>query len=220
MVKPSPVFEVYSEKNRLFTPNITPGQSFFKEVIVHEGGREFREWDCRRSKLAAAIATGCKNIFVRNSNVILYLGAAHGYTVSYLSDIVGNGGFIFALDSAPRVVRDLVFLAKARKNVAPMLADAAHPETYINKISQVDVVYQDIAQKQQAEIFMKNMDMFLKPGGYGMIAVKARSIDVTKKPSVLFNDVRKLIENKYPVVDFRVLDPFEKDHCFIICKKK
>ena len=219
MIKPSPIFEVYQDGRALYTKNSTPGKTFFNEITVQQNSTEFREWDPRRSKLAAAIASGCKNIFVRNNSVVLYLGAAHGYTVSYLSDIVSKG-FIFALDSAPRVVRDLYFVAQARNNIAPILADAAHPEQYVRGLSQVDIVYQDIAQRQQAEIFLKNMDMFLAPSGYGMIAVKARSIDVTQKPSVIFQDVRKMIDKKYPVVDFKVLEPFQKDHCFIICKKR
>lgn len=219
MIKPSQIFEVYQDGKRLFTKSSTPGKTFFNEQVVVQDGKEYREWDPRRSKLAAAITSGCKNVFIRNTSVILYLGAAHGYTVSYLSDIVTKG-FIFALDSAPRVVRDLYFLAQARNNIAPILADAAHPEQYVNGLSQVDIVYQDIAQKQQAEIFIKNMDVFLASGGYGLVAVKARSIDVAKKPSVIFQEVRKMIDQKYPVVDFKILEPFQKDHCFIICKKR
>ena len=218
-MKSSPIFDIYQDGKRLFTKNLTPGRVFFNEQVLVQGNDEYREWDPRRSKLAAAIASGCKNIFIRNTSVILYLGAAHGYTVSFLSDIV-NKGFIFALDSAPRVVRDLYFLAQARNNIAPLLADAAHPDQYAQGLSQVDVVYQDIAQKQQAEIFLKNMDTFLAPGGYGMLAVKARSIDVAKKPSIIFQDIRRMIDQKYPVVDFKVLEPFQKDHCFIICKKR
>ena len=219
MIRPSSIFDVYQDGRMLYTKNSTPGHTFFNERLVKQDADEFREWDPRRSKLGAAIATGCKNVFIRNTSTVLYLGAAHGYTVSFLSDMV-NKGFIFALDMAPRVVRDLYFVAQERQNIAPILADAAHPEQYLRGVSQVDIVFQDIAQKQQAEIFMKNMDMFLAPGGYGLIAIKARSIDVTKKPSVIFQDVRRMIDKKYPVVDFKVLEPFQKDHCFIICKKR
>ena len=218
-IKPGKIFEVYQDRNCLYTKNLTPGKTFFVERTVTQDNTEYREWDPRRSKLAAAILKGCTNTFIRKGSIVLYLGAAHGYTPSFISDIIGNDGFIFALDNSSRVVRDLVFLAKERENIAPILADANHPETYIKKIPQVDIIYQDIAQRNQAEIFLKNSELFLKPGGYALIAVKARSIDITQKPKKLFNEVRILLDKKMKVIDFRILDPFERDHCFIIAKK-
>ena len=53
-----------------------------------------------------------------------------------------------------------------------------------------------------------------------MLAVKARSVDVTKKPRQIFEKVRKAIEKELTIIDSRILDPFEKDHCMFICKKK
>ena len=219
-MQPSKIFEVYQDRTGIYTKNLTPGKTFFTERTVQQDNNEYREWDPRRSKLAAAILKGCTNTFIRNGSIVLYLGAAHGYTPSFISDIVGSDGFIFALDNAPRVVRDLVFLAKGRGNIAPLLADANHPETYAKKVPQVDIIYQDVAQKNQAEIFLKNINLFLKPGGYALIAVKARSIDITQKPKKLFNDVRMLLDKNLTVIDFRILDPFEHDHCFIIAKKR
>jgi fibrillarin-like pre-rRNA processing protein len=61
--------------------------------------------------------------------------------------------------------------------------------------------------------------LFLKKNGYGLLAVKARSIDVKRKPSQIFQEVRTAIEKQFTVIDFRVLEPFEKDHCMIIIKK-
>src|SRR3989344_4821625 len=221
MIKPSKIFEVFmDDKWRLYTKNLTPGKTFFHETIVHDKNGELREWDPKRSKLAATIAKGATNIFIRKGSVVLYLGAAHGYTPSYISDIVGKEGFIFALDSAPRVVRDLVFLSNDRQNIAPILADAHHPEQFASGVTEVDIVYQDVAQRDQADIFLKNCDEFLVSGGYGLIAVKERSVDVTMRPKQVFEEVRRLIERKMAVVDFRVLEPFQKDHCFIIAKKK
>jgi fibrillarin-like pre-rRNA processing protein len=214
-IKPSKIFEVYEDNRKLYTINLTPGKTFFTEKTKNK----YREWDPNRSKVAAAILKGCRNIFIRKGNIILYLGAAHGYTPSYISDIIGNDGFIFAIDNAPRVVRDLVFLAKERKNISPILADANHPEQYKDSVTKVDIVYQDISQKNQVDIFLKNIDSFLKPGGYALIAVKARSIDITKKPKVIFNQTRIHLEEKLTVIDYKSLEPFEKDHCFIICKK-
>ena len=63
-----------------------------------------------------------------------------------------------------RVVRDLTFLAEERHNIIPLLEDANHPERYASLLTAVDVVYQDIAQRDQVAIFLKNL-RFLKPGG-------------------------------------------------------
>jgi len=88
------------------------------------------------------------------------------------------------------------------------------------RISAVDVLYQDVAQKNQVEIFLKNAGLFLRNGGYALLAVKARSMDVAKKPRIIFQEVRSLLEKHLTVVDYRELDPLEKDHCLFVCKKR
>jgi fibrillarin-like pre-rRNA processing protein len=220
-IKPHSIFEIYREARgkKIFTKSILPGTAPFDERIIRENGEEYREFDPRRSKLAATIMNGCTNVGIRRGNVVLYLGISHGYTASFISDMVGEGGLIFGIDPAPRVVRDLVFLAEERKNIVPILADASHPDTYIDKICTVDIVYQDIAQKNQADIFMRNCRLFLKDGGYGLLAVKARSIDVKKRSKEIFVAVRKELEQAFTVIDYRILEPYEKDHCMIIIKK-
>jgi len=220
MIKKSRIFEVYESEGRkkLLTRSLTPGVRFFGERTIRENNIEYREFEPRRSKLSSAILNGCQNIFIRGGNVVLYLGASHGYTVSHVSDIVGKEGFVFAVDSSPRVVRDLYFLAKLRKNIAPILADANNPEEYLKNGCIADIVYQDIAQKNQAEIFLKNIKLFLKDGGYCLLAVKARSINVIKKPGEIFKDVRKTLEKELVVADSRILEPYQHDHCMFICK--
>ncbi len=205
---------------KLYTPNLTPGLKFFDEEIEKFNGMEFRNWDARRSKLAAAILKETSQIGIKEGDTVLYLGASHGYTPSFVSDIIGEKGFIYALDFAPRVVRDLVFLCEKRKNIAPILGDANQPETYQSRLTKVDIVYQDVAQRNQAEIFLKNCDKYLKSGGFGLLAVKSRSMDITKRPKEIYAQVRQELEKKITIVDYRILDPFEKDHCMFVCKKK
>jgi fibrillarin-like pre-rRNA processing protein len=219
-IKKHSVFEIYKEARgkRIFTKSIVSGNPF-QERIVREAGEEYREFDPTRSKLAAMIMKGCTNAGLRQGDVVLYLGVSHGYTASYVSDIVGSEGLIFGIDPAPRVMRDLVFLAEKRENLVPILADANHPEQYVQKVCGADIVYQDIAQKNQLEIFVKNCQIFLKKGGYGLLAVKARSIDVKKRPKEIFIAFRKELEKLFTVIDYKILDPFERDHCMIIVKK-
>ncbi len=219
-ITPSRIFEVYKDKRKLYTVNPVPGVKVYDERLVRESGKEFREWNPKKSKLAAAIIKGSPNIFIRRGSVVLYLGSSTGTTVSHVSDIVGPEGLIFAVDIAPVVMRKLVFNLERRKNIVPVLTDGNNIMDLASKVCQVDVLYQDIAQKNQVEIFFKNLRLFVKKGGYGLLAVKARSIDISRRPREIFAEVKKDIEKKAIVVDFRILDPLERDHCFFIVKKK
>lgn len=220
-LKPHKIFEIYQDERgrRIFTKSLSPGKVHFEERTLKDQGEEYREFDPQHSKLAATIMKGCTNVFIRKKDIILYLGISHGYTASFISDMIGKEGLIFGVDLAPRVMRDLVFLAEERRNIVPILADANHPEQYQDKICQADILYQDIAQRNQAEIFINNCHLFLKKGGYGLLAVKARSVDMTQKPKQIFEETRKKLEKLFTVIDFRILEPFEKDHCLIIVKK-
>jgi fibrillarin-like pre-rRNA processing protein len=211
---------IFELKRRIYTKNFTPGKTVYDEKLFREGNDEYREWNPTRSKLGAAVLKGASQIGIKPGSIVLYLGAASGTTVSHVSDIVGSEGYVFALDFAPRVVRDLYFVCKDRSNVVPLLEDANKPETYAHLINSVDVVFMDIAQKNQEEIFMKNVNMFLKPGGFGLLALKARSVDVSKNPKQVFREVREKLERQIAIVDYRDLEPFERDHCMFICKKK
>ena len=222
MITKSRIFEVYEEKGRgkLYTVNLNPGKGVYDEQLIKQNNIEYREWDAYGSKLATVILNGCRNIFLRKDDVVLYLGSASGTTVSHVSDIVGKEGFVFAVDIAPRVMRDLIFNCEGRKNIAPILESANHTKMLGERVSAVDVIYQDIAQKDQVEIFLKNVNTFLKKDGYAIIAIKARSIDVTKYPKQIFKEVREILEKELTIVDYRGLEPYQRDHCMFICKKK
>ncbi len=210
---------VFVEGKKLYALNSAPRQQLFDEELVVADGKEYRGWNPLRSKLAAAIVKGLPELPIKSSSKILYLGAAHGYTPSFISDIAA-AGVVFAVDSAPRVVRDLVFAAEKRRNILPLLADANHPESYYSLVGAVDVVYQDVAQRNQVEIFLKNCGLFLKPGGFGLLALKARSIDVLQQPQGIFLSAKKELEKKFTVVDYHLLSPLQKDHAFFVCKKQ
>ncbi len=222
-MKPTKFPGIYEQargkRSILLTKNLVPGKTVYTENLIKEDNIEYREWDVFKSKLAAAIIKGLNQIGLNPGDVVLYLGAASGTTVSHISDIVDKQGFVFAIDFAPRVVRELVFVAESRKNIAPILADANQPQTYFHKITQADFIYQDIAQKNQAEIFLKNM-IYLKKEGFAVLCVKSRSVDITKKPTQVFQDVKKQIEKELTIVDYRLLDPFQRDHCMFVCKKR
>ncbi len=215
------IYETMRGKRKaLLTINLSPGKKVYDEALIKEKGIEYRDWNPRKSKLAAAILKGVSQIGIRPASTVLYLGCASGTTASHVSDIVGKNGFVFAVDFAPRVMREMVFVCEQRSNIMPIMADANNIESFEKYIITVDTVFQDIAQKQQAEIFIKNCKKFLKKGGFGLLSVKARSVDVAKKPKLVFQEVREKLEKELVIVDYRTLEPFELDHCMFICKKK
>ena len=222
MITKSKIFEVFDDKpkRKLYTINLTPGKKIYEESLVKQNNIEYREWDPYSSKLASLIMNNCPNIFLRKNDVVLYLGISTGTTVSHVSDIVGKEGFVFAVDLAPRVTRDLIFNLEARKNIASILESSNHVKKLMERISLVDLIYQDLAQKNQVDIFMKNFNAFLKKDGYGIIAIKARSIDVTKKPKQIFNQVKEQLEREVTIIDYKTLEPYQKDHAMFMVKKR
>lgn len=198
------------------TQNLTPGKTVYNEQIVTEKTHEYRIWDPYRSKLSAALLRGL-NAFAFISNIsVLYLGASSGTTASHVSDLIGSNGRVYCIEFAPRVMRDLIQICSVRKNMIPIMADARYPETYNQIFELVDILYQDVAQPNQAKILVQNAKRFLKPGGTAYVAIKARSIDVTAKPSRIFEREEKILtQSGFTVVDRISLDPFSSDHIFL-----
>jgi fibrillarin-like pre-rRNA processing protein len=205
---------------RLATINADPGKKVYTERLLTEEGVEYRTFDPYKSKLGAAIFKKLETFPLNRGSKILYLGAASGTTVSHISDIVGEDGLIFAVEFSARSMRDLIVVAERRKNIIPLHADARFPEEYSNTVSQVDIVYEDVAQPSQAEILDTNVKTYLKDGGYFFLAVKARSIDVTQDPKVIFKEViNKLESYGLKVLETINLEPYEKDHIMIVGQK-
>jgi len=210
--------KIFLIDKRIVVENPIPGFKPFDEEILKVDKKEFRIWNPERSKAAAAIVRGIKEFPIKENSKVLYLGAAHGYTCSFLSSIVGNG-IIYAVEFSERCFNELLPLCKKYKNINPILADARKPEKY-SWIEKVDVVYIDIAQPDEIEIFIRNCKEFLKPKGYGMIAVKSRSIDVTKSPKEIYKEALKKLEKDFEIIDWKTLDPYEQAHCFIVVRMR
>jgi len=212
------VFEDGSRK--LATRNLAPGRTVYGERLMKVEGVEYRLWDAYRSKLAASILKGIEDMPIRPGHKVLYLGAASGTTASHVSDIVGPEGHVFCVEFAPRVIQDLVNnVCPYRPNMSPILADARMPYLYAHLVSEVDAIYCDIAQPEQAKVLADNADLFLKDGGEIMLAIKARSIDVTKRPSELYRREMEVLEARgFEIEDKVHLEPFDKDHAMVVAK--
>ena len=84
------------------------------------------------------------------------------------------------------------------------------------KVPSVDLLYQDISQRNQADIFISNIKQYLKKGGTGVLMIKARSIDVSLKPEEAYDLVySKLKSEGLKVIEKIDLKPYEKDHACI-----
>ncbi|MDR0334453.1 MAG: fibrillarin-like rRNA/tRNA 2'-O-methyltransferase [Methanomassiliicoccaceae archaeon] len=199
---------------RPVTLSSDPGKRVYGERLLNIGGKEYREWSPHRSKLSAYLCLGGKCFPFTGSGNILYLGAASGTTASHLSDIAVSGR-ICCVEISQRSFRDLVDVCASRKNMMPILGDAAVPDGYAFAADDIDVVYQDVAQKGQADMLADNMDRF--SARYGMVSIKARSEDVTAPPERIFEKAReRLIERGMKILDMRSLEPFEKAHAMIV----
>ena len=201
---------------RLATRNLTPGVQIIGEKLVKWEGQEYRLWSPYRSKLSAAILNGLKRLPIAEGSRVLYLGAASGTTASYVSDIAGQRGTVFCVEFAPRPMKELLRVCELRDNMVPLLADARRPQTYAHLVTEVDFVYQDVAQPNQGEIFCSNVKAYLREGGAGLLMVKSRSVDVTRKPEDIFREeMDHLTRCGIRIEETVPLQPFDKDHIAI-----
>ena len=176
---------------------------------------EWRAWDAHRSKLGAMLEHGL-DTGLAGGETVLYLGAAAGTTVSHVADFAGP---TYAVEFAPRPARDLLDVAAVRPNLFPLLKDARKPETYAHVVEPVDVIVQDVATRGQARVAAINRQ-FLADHGRLLLAVKARSEDVTASPQVVFEDVREELDATYEVLDSRRLEPYHDDHLGVVARPR
>jgi fibrillarin-like pre-rRNA processing protein len=174
-----------------------------------------RIWEPYRSKLAALYYVG-KGVELEPSLRVLYLGAANGTTVSHVADYTE---VVYAIEFAPRPMQDLIEVARRRRNAIPIMADATRPEAYAPLVEVVDLVYQDVAQPDQAAIAIRNC-VFLKQGGYLILMLKTRSVDVRKDPAIVFDEAIGALEGAgFTVQESVWLAPYHHDHAAIVCIK-
>ena len=150
---------VYKIDGKYATLNAVPGVKVYGENLVKNGGKEYRIWDPKRSKLGAALVKGLKTLTIKPGSAVLYLGSANGTTASHVSDIVGEKGRVYCVEFSPQSMRDLLLLCDERKNLYPILADARLPERYA-EVGKVDVVFEDVADREQTNILLRNIAAF------------------------------------------------------------
>ncbi len=206
---------------KLYTKNICKGIRVYGENLIIDENNEYREWDPFRSKLAALLLEKPKFNLFSIEKKCLYLGASSGTTISHLSDILAEG-IIYGVEIAERSIRQLIQNTSERGNIIPILGDANHPENYAKSIfSEVDLVYQDVAQPNQAEIAVKNSDYYLKDNGYLILAIKSQSIDSIQKSEKIYKEEKKTLElSGYEIIESINIQKYAANHLVLIARKK
>lgn len=206
--------------DNLCTRNLSPGESVYGETLYKINSDEYRFWNPRRSKLAAMILNGCKHLPITPDTNVLYLGAGTGTTVSHVTEIVTNGK-VYCIEFSARAFRDLLNIARGRNNMLPILESAFYPERYKPLVEKIDIIYQDISQREQTRAFIKNAKHFLRPNGQGIFMIKARSIDMTKQPADIFkNELNQLKLAGFKILEQIRLEPYTKDHLGVVLQFK
>lgn len=214
------IFIGRGKEDMILTKNMIPGTTVYGEkrvsVSIPDKKIEYRLWNCYRSKLAAGIACGLDNIFIKPGSTVLYLGAANGTTLSHVSEIVGADTLIYGVEFSQRSGRDLVNLSIKRNNIIPIIADARSPYKYRMLVPMVDMIFSDVSQPDQSRIVMENAQYFLKDGGGILISIKASCVDSSVPAEKVFADeVNWLKKNEFKPIEQVTLEPYEKNHAIL-----
>jgi fibrillarin-like pre-rRNA processing protein len=186
--------------------------SVYGEPLSAADGRTIRRWDPTRSKLAAAILNRWEGPIPRPGERWLYLGAASGTTASHVADLVASTGCVFAIEKSPRSFVRLLALARRYPNLAPILADARHPELYLGLVPPVDGLYADIAQSDQVEISIANQELFLRDRGSLLLALKTASMGRERSAADHLARAEGLLEPSVVLESPARLEPFHRQH--------
>jgi fibrillarin-like pre-rRNA processing protein len=218
-VEPTAWPGVWRDGRELFTRNAGPaGDRVYGETIRTIDGVEYRTWDPFRSKLAALLTRGAPGDLFAGVHRVLYLGGAHGTTVSHLSDVLPDA-LVFAVEKSPTAFAPLLALARRRANILPILADAQLPERYRADVEAAELLYQDVAQRRQAAIFVENARAALAPRGAGVLMLKVRSVTQRGPAALVVRAARSELERAGFEVRAEVgLAPFSRDHVALVVR--
>jgi len=212
---------VHTDGTDLFTRLLKGAPEGPGRVVEGEDGHLYRSFPPTATKLSAMVKLGMEHWPFSETSRVLYLGAAAGTTVSYISDICPRG-HLFAVEFAPEPFRSLVDVARGRPNVVPILADARRPSAYAVQVGPpVDVLYQDVAQRDQWDIGERNAQALLSPGGTLILVIKASSVDISRPASRIFEVVaEKAAAGNFDVLEMVDLGNYDRDHAVLVAKRR
>ncbi len=216
-LRPAGVPGVFTDGRTLYTRNLTPGLAVYGERLRKDEGVEYRAWNPTRSKLAALLLQRTGFFPFEEASRVLYLGAGDGTTPSHVSDLCPQGA-VFAVEISPVPFRKLFALGEVRGNLFPILGDARRPGDYAALVGKADILYQDVAQRDQVDILLANRPL-LRDGGSVLFMLKAASVDATADPREVAQDAAKTLEDAGLEVAATVdLGRHQKGHHALLCR--
>ncbi len=144
--------------------------------------------------------------FQKNSK-ILYLGSAEGNTISYLSEICLTNT-ITAVEISAVAMAELLVLAQVKENIIPCLNDAHFPEKYRIQANNPDIIYQDIAQNDQVDIFIRNCNYFKPKSAFLMLKTQS----ISGKNKTIFEDTKMKLNEIFENVEIININKWAKGH--------
>jgi len=197
---------VFEENGTIFT-RCRDCKSIYGEVVLERGGSCYRLFSPLRSKFASSIRLGFRPD-IKEEDHILYLGAGAGTTASHISDSI-TSGILYAIEFSPVPFVKLLSVSEVKRNIFPILQDAQKPRIFGIFIDRVDLVYQDISQPNQVDIFIENMNFFRAERG--ILMLKSFSLRSDHSPD---NEIKKLRKH-FRVNQIKDISRFHRGHLSI-----
>jgi len=164
-------------------------------------------WNPYHSKLSAYLMAGGKNWPFKKNSKVLYLGSAEGNTISYLSEICTTNT-ITAVEISAVAMAELLVLAKKKENIIPCLNDAHFPEKYKIQANNPNIIYQDIAQNDQVDIFIRNCNYFKPECAFLMLKTQS----ISRKNKTIFEDTKIKLNEIFKNVEIININKWAKGH--------
>ncbi|MFL2944843.1 MAG: fibrillarin-like rRNA/tRNA 2'-O-methyltransferase [Candidatus Poseidoniales archaeon] len=164
-------------------------------------------WNPYHSKLSAYLLAKGKYWPFTKKSIVLYLGAAEGNTIRFLSNICSEGRLI-GVDISPTSMAELLLLAEEKNNIIPFLGDAHFPKHYHPHTNSPNIIYQDIAQGDQLDIFTRNYDYFKPKCGFLMLKSKSIKGD----DNYIIKQYNDNLKSKFDIVECINISKWAKGH--------
>ena len=167
---------------------------------------------------------------VGKSTLFNAVTSAQALVANYpFATIEPNVGTVYVPDERLPRVAELIGSKKAVPtaieiiDIAGLVKGASQGEglgnRFLSHIRDVDAIVQDVATRGQARVALENR-RFLAADGRLLLAVKARSEDVTRDPADVFDDVRGELEEGYELLETQRLDEYHTDHLGIVARPR
>ncbi|KAK1379880.1 hypothetical protein POM88_026624 [Heracleum sosnowskyi] len=195
---------------------------------------EYRVWNPRVSKLAAAALGSLTNIWVKPGSHVLYLGDVCGITVLQLSDLVGSDGLVYVIGLSDAVANTL----EERSNVVTLPRNYFYSEDrrlsldrdyrmivgmdYRMVVGMVDVILGDIVYPDpswQVSYIARYALLHLKTGGHYLISTRAKNINLTSQAKDPFADHEKLpsdVRMEFETNELVMLETIGRGHAMAV----